>query len=257
MDYLLNRYKSYCDSILKPLNFKFHRSGNTYARIVNNMVQGITMERISQGHECRVEFAVFPLCAGFDRIGGTRYLRQFEKASRNSPYDAWEYNKSSTESMDRCTYEINRFIESYLLPLFEKTTDSSTAFQELVLVDELFYHNRISSFGTPLTNAEQKNSTQTVYDINFSDASKYYLALMNGNYSYAIRSNMRLQKIAEEALKQSRSLGSPEKYINECETSLKELSCIIQRLEENDRTYFQSILKRNEEYSKEKLKMFL
>ena len=172
MDYLLNRYKSYCDSTLKPHNFKFYRPGNTYARIVNNMVQGITMERISQGHECRVEFAVFPLCAGFDRIGGTRYLRQFEKAPGNLPYDAWEYNKASTESMDFCTCEIKRFIESYLLPLFEKTLDSSTAFNELVLVDELVYHNRISKFRTPLTNAEQKNSTQTVYDINFSDAAR-------------------------------------------------------------------------------------
>ena len=84
MDDLLKKYYSKIAPVLAERGFL--RKGRMFGRIVNDVFQGASIEKLRRGQafrECRIEFGVWPLCEGLTLsrcldFCDWYYLRQFE-----------------------------------------------------------------------------------------------------------------------------------------------------------------------------------
>lgn len=256
MDYLIKNYIEACKPEVLPLGFK--RRKNAFVRVINDVLQNFTIEKISSGWACRVDFSIIPLCLRIEKeyiSGGVypHYLKKFELIS-GTPSDSWEYDKHSEASMDACLREIMRYVTSYLLPFFEHATNCQTALPEVIRLEKTLNDKWLASRKS--SGIEDHAGPNAGLDL--LDSTKYFMALKNGDYDFALKSR---QALLQQHMNSYNSM-SERGYLTEedrvrREKGIAELRGEIAHLEAKDTGYFQRLLEENEAYSRESLRTVL
>ena len=224
----LKEYSNQCKELVAPLGFR--RKGNTFGRVINDVVQTFTLERYGSGHLCRVVFLTAPLCSEFECVPiGLLALKRFEGS-----YDEdWFYDAKNSESVSSVIKTITEYMEKHLIPFFERSDSTKTAFETIMEVRKLFETRRKAHLRLEgIWDCADPDSW-----VGYYDRDQYYLALKSGHYDYAIKSiTLMLENVREEFLQQ---------YQEE-----------LKRLESQDYVWFETIFRENELKSREILKCF-
>ena len=251
-----SQYRSKCKNMVEPHGFR-HKN-RVFIRVINDVCQSFYVETLSRGPDqkaCRIGFSVLPLCQKIyaqqiERGVGLYYLRKFELCD-GIESDSWRY-KVDPESISLCIEEIMKYISTYLIPFFERTTCAKSAFSELIALEKLFNENRV----TALNLAGIEDGAGPNAKINLYDGAKYYMALKNGNYDYAKKSRravLQQNLIAYESVKDF----LPEKALTERQDVIQRLHREVELLEKEDYDFFKNLVEENEAISRENLKKFL
>ena len=256
MNYLLENYYKSCKTLFAQYGFK--KKNKAFSRVTNDVMQNFVLEKLKSGRTCRVEFAVIPLCLRIEKeyISGGVYshnLRKFE-SSHFVKWDEWEYDPKSEESMDVCINEIIRYLTSYLIPFFERTSSCETALPELIKLEKLFHHNRKESLR--ISGIEDRAYPSPGFRL--SDSVKYYISLKTGDFEFALKSRKALLQQNVDSYNSMFEKG----YLTEEEQARREKSITklrdeINRIENKDVSYIRRIIIENEAYSKEVLKSIM
>jgi hypothetical protein len=256
MDYLIKNYIEACKPEVLPFGFK--RRKNAFVRVINDVLQNVSIETISSGWACRVDFSIIPLCLRIEKEyisweAYPHYLKEFELIS-GTPSDSWEYDKHSEASMDACLREIMRYLTSYLLPFFERATSCETALPEVIRFEKTLNDKWLAS----RKSSGIEDHADPDAGLNLLDSTKYFMALKNGDYDFALRSRQALlqQHIDSYNSMSERGYLTEEDRL-EREEGIAELRSEIDRLEARDTGYFQRLLEENEAYSRENLRTVL
>jgi len=253
MDYLIKTYIDACTPEL--IKCGFARKNKAFVRVVNDVMQNISIEKLRSGRTCRVRFSIVPLCLRIEKeyiADGvySRYLRQFELANSRE-YDDWEYDPKSEESMDKCVLEIIRYIKSYLLPLFDRANSCKTALPELIKLEKLF--NDIRLEGLRIAGREDRASPGA--ELNLIDSVKYYMALKIGDYDFALKSRGALLQQNVDAYNSVLDMGFiTEEVKRRREEGIANLREDVSRLERRDEASIRQLITENEVYSFSNLK---
>ena len=253
MDYLIKTYIDACTPEL--LKCGFARKNKAFVRVVNDVMQILVFEKLRSGRNCRVRFSIVPLCLRIEKeyiVDGvySRYLRQFELANSRE-YDDWEYDPKSEESMDKCIKEIIRYINSYLLPLFDRANSCETALPELIKLEKLFNDIRLEG----LRRSGIKDGACPGAEFNLIDSVKYYMALRIGDYDFALKSRGALLQQNVDAYNSVLEMGfMTEEVKRRREEGIANLREDISRLERRDEASIRQLITENEAYSLSNLK---
>ena len=220
---ILTIYARECKERYTPLGFR--RIRQTYARIVNDVLQTFTFMRCRTGHHCRVEFGVFPLCQALEYADlGLYRLDDFEVSTY---LEDWYYDNHSEDSMNACVQQICSYIDHYLLPFFDKANCSKNALPALIALDEHIHYVR-------QTHLQQRGiKDRAKLDWRYASLLKYekfFMALKCGQYDYA-------REAAQVLIPKSR----PEYQ--------KLYRSIIDHLDAEDMAYIENILYEREQES--------
>ena len=255
MDDFLKQLKKKCRAEISQ--YGFIQKKNVFARIVNDVFQSFHIEKIVRSfnlRECRIGFAVLPLCQKLDAnwvLSGVDkyYLREFE-VTHWTEGDDWKY-KIDSDEISSCIDEILVYISRYLIPFFERSDTCKTALPEIVKLEKLFNDNRKES----LRQSGKKDMADPYAEINLIDSVKYYMALKNGDLDFALKCRRALLKqnvdsynsmaergylIEEDRLRREKAIAMLRNEINE--------------IEYHNEVYIQQIIVDNEAYSQENLK---
>lgn len=265
MDFLITEFNKKSKALLSQYGFKKQRNifGRVvFGRIVNDVYQDVYIEKWRSAINkvnARVGFGIIPLCQELDynQVNGGMglyYLKEFEVGhdDRNSwNIDSWEYSINSI-SINVCIDDMLRYIECYLIPFFERARSCSTAFQETINIEKLFYKNYqeryLALFGR--ISPEFKKEA-----INLYDRAKFYMALKNGDFDFALKSSKALEQQNLNSFKSVSKSGC----LTE-ENKAKRLLMLekrreeIEHLELGDKEYFQHLIEKNEDHSREVIK---
>ena len=136
MDIITKAYKESVGSLVVPLGFKSYRKN--YYRVINDIFQSVNLHKSVSGDNCTIEFVIAPLCAG-DFIKkdfcGTNHLKMFK-----NDYSWFPYNKDDEGSVNNCVGEMISYVETYLIPYFERSSDSTKAYYEVCAFQEHHKH---------------------------------------------------------------------------------------------------------------------
>ena len=232
-----------CTEVTRQLGF--NQSKNVFWRVVEDMYQSFyieTMKERSNMKKCRIGFCIIPLCAGVSAKAGIRqqglyYLKNFEPLYHLDdwqPWDGWLYNDEK-KSKDFCCKELSRMLKGYLVPFFERTSQSTAALSELVSLEALFDDNRLS-LGPGRGPAI--DATMGTGRLNKYDPIKYYLAVKAGDFEFALDIMEFILNQQEEALKQSKKKFSGVATTNGIEE-------LIDHLKEGDTRYIIKLCRRH------------
>lgn len=280
-----------CAASVAPLGFV--QTKKVFWRVAGDMYQTFYVETygICAGvKKCRIGFCVIPLCAGINaetdiRPRGLYYLKQFEPTyvDREST-DGWNYTDDE-KCQNSSICEIIRMLETYLIPFFERTTQSEIALDEVIALEALFNDNRLS-LGPNRRPALDFAGPDA--RLNKRDITKYYLAVRAGNYDLALEVMENVQNSRAAAfryysekfsgsatiagiedlvvrlksgdtdyianLKKRESpllLREAEAYYIASKEQLQEAETVIAHLRANNKEYFRILFLANEERSKD------
>ena len=143
--------KELIDPTAKTMGFK--KRGRTYFRVVGEMFQSFTLVRFGN-HDCSYRFEIVPLCAGITHLyEGIYDVSDFyiptEKFHIFGQYVDTFFDENgqlwgieSPESVNRVAQLLSSLMHEHIFPLFERTTDVTTAFNELANMMEMIDENR-------------------------------------------------------------------------------------------------------------------
>ena len=254
MDNFTKLYIQRCEPELAKFHFK--RKRTTFIRVVNDVMQNVVLEKLHGGREYRVLFSVIPLCLPIKKtyiINGAyaHELRRFEIVRGTMAFDCWECDPKSNECIQACIESITQFIRVHLLPFFECANCCRTALPQLIHLERRFNENRKVS----LQLAGIQDAARTTDGVNLLDSVKYYMALKNGDYDFALKCRQALEQQNAHSYQDMMARGwlSPKNKL-EREHALQALREEIDRLQAGDTSYFHQLLLQNEVYSRESLK---
>ena len=281
-----------CADIVQESGFK--QSKNVFWRIVGDMYQTFYVETFKERaamENCRIGFCVIPLCARVSaeadiRQQGLYYLKKFEPSYHLEdwqPWDGWRYNHDE-KLKEFCCKEITRMLKEYLIPFFERTSQSKTALSELIALEALFDDNRLS-LGPG--RAPAIDATGGTARLNKYDPVKYYLAVKAGDFDFALDVMESVLRRQEESFRQSAdefsgiaTTNGIEELIDHLKSGdmeyilklqrkhdpllarvgeafyivrkeqLEESKLIVEKLKDKDVEYFRQLFRENEEYSR-------
>ena len=218
---ITKKYFAQCKARYVPLGFR--RSRQTYARIVNDVLQTFTFRRYNSGRDCTVNFGVFPLCEAREYPDRGRYnLGNFKQLTC---YADWPYDRNSDLSMTLCVRHICSFIDRYLLPFFAETDCSEKALPALIALDRHFHNVRQEALLWRKRIEEQEEDWREVPP---DCDEKFFMALKCGQYDYA-------KEAAQVLIPSARP---------ECK---KLYQSIIEQLEAGNTAYVEDVLRENEQ----------
>ena len=254
MEFFVKNYLNTC--MIEFSKYGFKQKKQTFVRVVNDVMQNFAIERLRSGRVCRINFSVIPLCLRIEKeyiLGGvySRELRRFETAHETMVWDGWEYDPKSKVSSNACVDEIVRYLKQYLIPLFERANCCKTALSEIIAVDQLFYNNHLAS---KKINGI-KGTAGFDAGLNLLDGTKYYMALKNGDYDFALECRKALLNQNFEAYNSMNERG----YLTEEDKQRREKRIMVLKLEvekvsKHDESYIQKVIIENEAYSLNNLK---
>lgn len=261
MKSILQMYISYCAASYSSLGFKRHKS--TYARVINDVLQTFTFKRFCSGHECTVEFGIFPLCIGLSSPDiGVYDLRKFNVSSWFEGTLGWRYEKQSQESTNICLSKIISVIDHDLIPLFNRADCSEKALRELIAVDRLFERKRLEILKL---DGRENSASDIEYRILMA-TEKLYFALKIKDYEYADRVleahlYAARKKYNEELMwhtvaKTEGQLHDKTQRIEKYKTRIRSIEAMRKRVADRDDAYFEQMIQENEAFSKTHLAKF-
>lgn len=252
MNFCTKIFIQFSKAVLSSHGFK--RTNASYIRVVNDVIQVIRFEVLSSGRACRVVFSAIPLCIGIDRksIISCPYcheLRRFEPTA-GLLLCGWEYDRKAEESIHACMAEIMRYIETYLLPFFDRANSCRTALPELIALEQRFLDNRkISLAWAGMTDHAQPGMVP-----NLLDSAKRYMALKNGDYEFAEKYFTALVQQNIQSYQSVLEGGYlSEEALRGREARIKKLQEEIALLKARDTDYFDRLLQENENFTKANL----
>jgi|GEM_PF-1829440 len=260
MEYFTKHYVEACKKEFSQYGYK--RKSNSFARVINDVMQNFTLKKYSTGRGCTIEFGIVPLCMRIEKANinggiGIYNLRRFEPVQWDH-WDYWDYDPNSEESIDICISELITHINKYLIPLFNRADSCNNGYQELCELDRLFNKNWVIgrekySDGKAIMREEDQKFYRD--GVNMLDSCKYYMALKNGNYNLAI-SHLKAfeQKNMDSYTTMLEGGHLTEADKNRREKKIEELRNKIILIEEKNEKYILSLIQENEAYSKENLK---
>ena len=247
MDYVVNKFLEICTEEFSPYGFK--RNGKAFVRVINDVMQNFAIEKLRSGRECRVLFAIVPLCLKIEKQyakGGvySQNLRRLEPVLDWNQWDCWTFNPKSEESMNECIAEMLLQTKKHLVPLFIRADSCKTAYDELCEVDRMIYANNLSM---RLREVDKKSFKDGVFML---DNAKCYMALKNRNYSVAIEYLKAFEEQNIESYHSMLEMG----YLKEedrirREESIARLGAEIEIISKPDENYIQELIEQNEAYS--------
>lgn len=227
----------------------FKRCGQTLVRVKNDVMQAFSLKCWRGGGMCDVEFGVVPLCLGIENIGvGVSYnLCEFER------YTSWIYGGHTLDGMNQAIDEILRYIREYLHPFFEQVNSTQNALGELLKIERRFEQNRqwylAKQHMTDCATLETKIARVLL------DPVKYYIALKQENYKFALACHKALLKQNIDSLHAvSVNPSFSAEDIEERKLAIEQIRKEVENLEKGDVECFREIIIRNEEISAEFLK---
>ena len=259
MSYLIKNYKKICEEEFSAYGFK--RNGVVFIRVVNDVVQYWTIEKICAGRECRVSFAVYPICMPLDDkydfvFGFESFeLRRFEASLLpflNDPLDGWDIDPKSNESMDACVSDIVRYIKEYLIPFFDRTNNCGAIAQSYIDLVELFKKNRLKALAAiGIADGKADLAMPLNFDPILLMRTTYYAALKSGDYSLALKCRKEIEREKVEACERR---GFMKQHDIDALAKFREE---MAHLEAGDYDYFDKIIAENEESTGKLLKSML
>lgn len=172
-------------------------------------------------------------------------LRRFKPEQQF--FDRWEYDPTSQSSTYACVDEIARYVKVYLIPFFERANSCRSALPELLELEQRFSDKRNAT--PPLPSTADMDVSHHI--CNLHDSVKYYMALKNGNYLFALESRKALERLNAASLRSMDERG----YLTEKDRARREQLLAVLRkeiahLEQRDTAYFQQLIRENEAYSR-------
>ena len=223
---ILKLYIQNCKEKYAPMGFR--RIRQTYARIVNDVMQTFTFKRYRSGLRCTVEFGVFPLCQNILYPDFGDYT--LEKFEVETYCEDWRYDKSD-ESIEKAVQQIDGAIGRNLMPLFAKAGSCESALPALIELDENFQSIR----QVALKRKGIEDCATDWRQASLMNGEKLFMALKIGQYDYA-------KKAAQAQI--------PYRFPEDKEL----LQSIIDQLNAGNIEYIEEILTQNEQKSLENLK---
>ncbi|MDP3487834.1 MAG: hypothetical protein Q8S19_07875 [Bacillota bacterium] len=134
VDQFVKRYKE----IFKPLatkhGFRIHRQA--FFRVINDVAQFFVLRRDGYGRTCTLEWAILPLCMGLKRGS---FASGMDVAPFLKKYEWWEYDPGKPEDIEQALTELLTVFKNFLLPIFETSTDSASAYEAECSLDRKMY----------------------------------------------------------------------------------------------------------------------
>lgn len=158
----------------KAHQLKFKRNKNKYIRVINDVYQCFAIQGLSD-KRATIEFGVLPMCMPYNYYGMLRYnLTQFLPL-----YDFFKYYEDEN-SIYKCVKKLYDYACSYMFPFFDNTTVSSSALQELLLLDKNIEQIRLENLKSHgISDCAPAFELRTIPYLE-----KYYFALKTENYEF-------------------------------------------------------------------------
>ena len=250
MNYFIKKYIERCNA--ETAAYGFRRKKNTFVRVINDVMQSFTLKKYKFGQMYTIEFGVIPLCIKIEHFDlGSYNLRSFEV---DATLGDWKHDNSSYESIDQCIDELISNIKNHLIPFFNLAVCSKTALPQIILIEELFNKNRIEFL--KMHNIQNKRKTSETYNV--LDRVKFYMAIKNGDYCFALKNRQELLANNIKSYQSSQNyLFMTQGKLKERKVRIEKIKFEIEQLENNNQKYFQEQIDDNEKKSKKFLKDFL
>lgn len=234
MDNFKKLYYAQCDKY-KELGFK--RVKQSYARIINDVLQVFTLKRWRFGYVCTVEFGVRPLCGYVPNYNvGIQTLDKYKIET----YGGWNYIPNNEESIEQCVRSIVETIESHMMPLFEQADCCKNAPSVLMEAERQFERNRLTSLALEGTCDRAKPFEERI----LLNSDYYYMALKNGDVGYAEKYLSFKIKHYLDSLNMRTS--QPYDVIESNKEALEKYRLYLSKIEKKDIAFFDNIIKQNE-----------
>lgn len=228
MDLFLQNYKSYFKPLISEYGFKNYK--NAYYRVINDVAQYFVLHRwVPFGRSCTIEFNVFPLCMGLSKKSFLTASKDIVQLIGTTKW--WDYDPNNEESVVKTITQMYTVAKEYLIPFFEKATDSAAAFDEICKLEKKIY--------TDIPEGIIKN-----------DYSKICFAIKLGNYDKAIE----FLKVAENQYLyvdtqtlENLDKHEKEQYLRRIAEELSSIRREIECLSKPDMDYIGNFIKEGEE----------
>ena len=181
MNTLVKEFVERCKEEFEPLGFI--RKGESFVRVRNDVVQVFSLFRFASNHCCTINCGVYPICSKVLSIDVGRYDSKYWESVPNS--GQWMYFCDEDDTIHRCVGEIITTITKHIIPFFDRATDSNSAFNECIKLEELFFYNRKKQLEAE--GRKDCSDSTHLYFVHFFDYDKYYMSLKNKNYDFAIK----------------------------------------------------------------------
>lgn len=237
-------YNHVCTQKYQSLGFSKNKS--TFVRISGDVLQAFTLKFSRYVPTCSVEFGIFPLCLPqpvFLFAGGYE-LDEFIVEPHEKSF-GWSFDSNSDESVMNCVESISEAIDLYLLPFFVTCSDCKSALPELVKLEELFELNRQKR----LHLIGGIDSAVPWQERSLFDYRKYYMALKAHNLTYAqqyLNHQVNFHKATLKSFDKPDSPRQPDVVRQRFLAKLALYSEHLERLDSGDFSYFDNLLKSNE-----------
>lgn len=247
--YVRTRFREICEEHLKEYGFQWKKNG--CFRVIHDVVQVVSFERIFSGSGLRIYFSIKALCYFQDGnltdflTEGCFPLRLFKVPPKKRWIDGiycsywrddnecWMHDPRDQEDCENCLCEISKYMKDYLVPLFLAGDSCKTGFDVL----------------------SQFIATSEWADTWKYNTIQYYMALKNRDYTYALEY---LESCLSGAYKgfeeeEERYKSNPDDYSTEEKERLRKwreriqiLSHEIELLKNSEYAYFEELVDRNE-----------
>lgn len=174
------------------------RTGQTFARVVGDVFQTFTVQKIGKNRIKNVRFAIVPLCANI--ISADHEMYYIDHFDTNLKL-GWELDADSEEQQMQSLMYLLEILEKIVINAFREGTDCKKALSVLNTIDDLFVQKSFESLknhGIECSACQPEKSNL----LRYARKEKYYMALKIGDYDFA------------------------EKYLNQALDSLEEAKCI-------------------------------
>ena len=245
MKTIQQKYFQICNGLYKPMGFI--RVGRTYLRLLNDVIQCFTFERISFGRSCRVWYGVVPLSMGIDsHIPEGGYLLH-----DLTPEFYWENDLHNESSVDAVLGCIIPLISEEIISLFDEADCCKTALPSLLQHDKRVFENMRQEYKQQRDSWEIEGMERaTVTD------TKYYMALKIGDIDYAIQhyeAKLRLRnKLIER--EEANQMNDPDHdYSGRIDLYLKQrlqIEVVLSSLCQKDLSWVKMLVQQNEKKTK-------
>lgn len=231
MDIFLKKYKQVFKEALAGYNFKiYHR---TFYRVTNDVVQYFDLWR--RVPYCNIRFSILPIWIGFTKSDLSEVLyeiNRFLNSDNGVIVLGWRYEPRDEGSILKAINALLDMVKGYLIPVFEKAADSSSAYRETCNLHEKFYGKIDVSDGNLIAFNLKMGNYKKAVELAQADRDAYKIAMAD-YFNNAKKSGFTDEEISESIKKYNESLGILEEYVKVLSTS--DVGCFDEIIENNER----------------------
>lgn len=236
MKSIKSQFNQICNKKYAVLGFR--KINNSYVRIIDGLLQIFRLKQYRNGNVCTVEFGILPLCMNIESLDiSLPYLLDSFDVKAHGMSGGWKYSPLSPKSILSCLDAIFTVMDCELMPLFMRTSCSSSALNELIRLDEKFDQNRLASIKLlGETDRAEPWENRSLYAVD-----KYFLSLKAHNLQYAkeyLLFNIQMYENKLKSFGEPNAPKQPEIVISRFESKLAQLRESLLILESGNTEFF-------------------